>query len=763
MMMQLYWVRNIQVRCFSVALAALFCSLPALSLPCDETARGWRKATSKTGLAACAAGDNATSQLAMGVAAIEGAQFNDAVRYGRLAGQKLSKVRDYAAWIEASGQFGLKNYKAAIDALKPVWIVPYATPLTGKAAIIAARSLDENGESQNALALLRQFNLVLPQPAGEMLTASLLAKTGDTRAAAASYQRVYFDYPTSPEAAQASAFLRILSSQMGPKYPAPAASSFLDRIAKLLPASPGLARQDILIAGALLTNAEKELMRVRQGAADYFSRAHERSLAYLRVLKVSSAPADAERLYYISGAARKLNREEEMQHAVDELNRSHSTSKWRMEALVDAGYYYLRENRYNEYEPIYAACADSFPAEPKAAFCHWKVVWSSYLRHRNDANTLLGDHLEKFPGSEKANAALYFLGRAEERRGDPGSAKALYQKAWDQFPNTYYALESHRRLADVKIAQAIPPAKTVEWLSGLRFPDKKSQIALQASPQAKWAMERGLVLESAGLTEFSELELRALVRKEGQSVPVAMFLAEMMQRQGLIDKGIRHIKGSVPGYLNLSMQETGETFWRLAFPIPFSEPLLRFCAKHEIDPFLMAGLIRQESEFNPTVISHAKAYGLTQVLPSTGRELSIKAGIRGFFPAMLFQPEINLNLGTLYIRQMLNSLENSVVETLAAYNAGRSRVIKWRTFGTFREPSEFIETVPFDETRDYIQSVIRNGEMYRQLYSKEKTQLMAKKEPLPAPLPVAAKKTTATAKATPKKNAKSKVQKRKNS
>ena len=118
------------------------------------------------------------------------------------------------------------------------------------------------------------------------------------------------------------------------------------------------------------------------------------------------------------------------------------------------------------------------------------------------------------------------------------------------------------------------------------------------------------------------------------------------------------------------------------------------------------------------------------------------------------------------MRMMMDSLDNSTVETLAAYNAGRTRVIKWRTFGQFREPSEFIETITFDETRDYVQSVIRNGELYRTLYSKEREQLLAMNDPIarelapePAPKPVS-KKSTRISKQKTTKNAKSKVQKR---
>ena len=99
---------------------------------------------------------------------------------------------------------------------------------------------------------------------------------------------------------------------------------------------------------------------------------------------------------------------------------------------------------------------------------------------------------------------------------------------------------------------------------------------------------------------------------------------------------------------------------------------------------MVAGLVRQESEFNPRVISPKKAYGLTQIVPSSGRQLARKAGIRGFSTSMLYQPSTNLQLGTTYLRSLLDQWGGKWEQTLASYNAGKSRVLEWITWGIFR-------------------------------------------------------------------------------
>ncbi|MGC4048509.1 MAG: lytic transglycosylase domain-containing protein [Paludibaculum sp.] len=129
--------------------------------------------------------------------------------------------------------------------------------------------------------------------------------------------------------------------------------------------------------------------------------------------------------------------------------------------------------------------------------------------------------------------------------------------------------------------------------------------------------------------------------------------------------------------------------------------------------------MRQESEFNPAAISVVKAIGLMQVMPPTGRELGRRVGLGVVRPNSLKIPDINLNIGTYYLQHQLAARNGSVEDTLAGYNAGPSRVPVWRTWWDFREPSEFVETIPFTQTREYVQIVMRNAEMYRRIYANE--------------------------------------------
>jgi soluble lytic murein transglycosylase len=173
------------------------------------------------------------------------------------------------------------------------------------------------------------------------------------------------------------------------------------------------------------------------------------------------------------------------------------------------------------------------------------------------------------------------------------------------------------------------------------------------------------------------------------------------------------------------MEAAPDRFWRVAFPMPYRESLESNSRSRALDPHIVAALIRQESEFDPKAISRARAYGLTQVLPATGRQLSRRAGMRSFTPAMLFEPEVNLKLGTIHLKTLLDQHEGSWEQTLAAYNAGKSRVSQWLTWGEYREPAEFIENIPFTETREYVQIVLRNADIYRRLYGASRSALDA--------------------------------------
>jgi len=227
------------------------------------------------------------------------------------------------------------------------------------------------------------------------------------------------------------------------------------------------------------------------------------------------------------------------------------------------------------------------------------------------------------------------------------------------------------------------------------------------------------------LDDWADSELRFGAKTDGQPHVIALELAEMAEARGAHDQGIRYIKSLAGGYLSIPFSAAPDKFWKLAFPMPFRSSLEANSRLRDLDPYMVAALIRQESEFNPMALSRAKAYGLTQVMPATGREISRKLGVARFNAKMLYEPELNLKLGTYYLRQMLNQLDGKWEATLAAYNAGKSRVDNWLTYAAFEEPAEFIESIPFTETRDYVQIVMRNADVYRRLYGPKQTAVLS--------------------------------------
>jgi soluble lytic murein transglycosylase len=154
----------------------------------------------------------------------------------------------------------------------------------------------------------------------------------------------------------------------------------------------------------------------------------------------------------------------------------------------------------------------------------------------------------------------------------------------------------------------------------------------------------------------------------------------------------------------------------LIYPVTARDTIVAESRKAGVEPALIAGLIRQESSFNPRATSPAGARGLMQVMPSVGQSIAPSAGISDWNPAMLYDPGVNIELGIRHLAPLLRGQPN-VARSLAAYNAGGSRVARWSTRRGAEDPEIFTERIPFQETRDYVKSVLRNREFYQALYS----------------------------------------------
>jgi len=714
------WVPTTPARWFKLSLALVLAvpagwSAPAPSL--QTLAANYRKTpnlktrTAVLHFASAHPRDQAgaLALLVLGATEIEQRQFGDALRHWQAAAKRLPRLADTTGYSMAVCQSELRDYAGTEASLQPVWEASPASQWVAPAVNLQVDSYLQLGQPAKAAALVERYLADLTTQQADLLLARAYDAQGNAAAAGAHYLKIYIEQPLSVEASDAEMV-------MG-RYPAPAPAVLLSRALKLIDGGDyARARKELTSLLPRLTGADLDVARVRMGAAQYLAGDYKPAREYLTSFHASTVESEAERMFYVAQSDRKLDQADEMAAELNQLSQAYPASGWRLQGLIAAANYYSAHNRKDDAEALYRTCEESFPNDARSGLCHWKIAWAAYLRDPASAVALLREHLTRYPDSDRVTAAVYFLGRIAESKQDLSAARAYYDQLIAAFPNSYYAMLARDRAVQPAVAGATKSAETMRFLAGFQFMKPRPPMSFVATQATRDRLERAHLLAGAGLDNYAESELRFGAKVDGQSQLMALELAALANERDAPDQGIRYIKRYAPGYLAMPLDTAPDKFWRLAFPLPYRHSIETYARERALDPYLIAALIRQESEFNPKAVSRSNARGLTQVLPGTGRELSRKLKIPRFRTAMLFSPDTNVNIGTYYLRALVDQLHGQWEPALASYNAGKSRVTGWLSAGNFQEPAEFVENIPFSETRQYVQTVLRNAEVYRRLY-----------------------------------------------
>jgi soluble lytic murein transglycosylase len=237
----------------------------------------------------------------------------------------------------------------------------------------------------------------------------------------------------------------------------------------------------------------------------------------------------------------------------------------------------------------------------------------------------------------------------------------------------------------------------------------------------------GLVraLTAAELYDEALQEVQYAQRVWGDSPQLQATSAWIRHRQGLgltaterftaLRGAITTMRRAYPQFLAAGGEHLPPEVLRIIFPLDFWPLITKYAKAHDLDPFLLAALMAQESTFTPEIRSAANAYGLMQVIPETGRTVARQLGIRRFSTSMLTVPETNVRIGTKYFKDMVDRF-GGVHYALAGYNAGPHRVIAWRQEAPGLTQDEFIDNIPFAETQAYVKRILGTAEDYRRLY-----------------------------------------------
>jgi len=585
------------------------------------------------------------------------------------------------------------------------------------AHLVYATALLEEGRAPEAAALLEKDRAPVRSDI-ELAIGRAYQAAGETRKAASAFRNLYFNLPTSFEADVAGTELRKLGIS----------GSIAER----------LTRADLLFKAKRYSDAAhdyRELINEDQvspeerpqvqlalaGALEKSGRSHD-ARQLLLAMGAQTADTEAERLYLLSETARSTSDEEAVQRTLNELRQFGPASPWLEQALLSAGNMYLLKRDYDRAIDYFRELQQRFPNGARASYAHWKATWLAFRQGRNDeARQGFENQIALYPDSAEIPAALYWRARLAEEEHNPAMARAFYQKLSDRFHNYYYAEFGRQRSKGLPSGGAVSQGSPAEPPPHYALLDRVSPLSTAGKitatdpPDDNLRVARARLLSNGGLADMAVRELQAAASQEGGSwAPPEM--ARVYQDGGRYDRGIEIMKRSTPNYFAVDIPDLPRPYWEALFPKAYWPDLRKYSVLNGLDPYLVASLIRQESEFNALAISRANAVGLMQLLPKTGKTVAKQVKLKGYSAPQLYTPAVNLELGTRYFREMVDKYNGQFEYALAAYNAGSDRVGDWLGQGHYRDPQEFVESIPFTETREYVQAILRNANVYRQLY-----------------------------------------------
>ena len=334
----------------------------------------------------------------------------------------------------------------------------------------------------------------------------------------------------------------------------------------------------------------------------------------------------------------------------------------------------------------------------------WRLAWLYYRNGDLPSASEAFSTLSKQSGNGPfGTAALYWQARISEKSGENDKARQTYRQITASAPESYYQSLSWRALQRLGDASEEP-----KWVVA-SSPQEADDPPI--APELVFHLSRARALGSLSLQHLAITELDELNRAATPSNRMRAFLMREYFKTGGYARSLQ-LANQLP-----SSRRDREPY---RYPLAFWQLIQQKAQQRGLDPYLVLALIRQESLFDARARSPAAALGLMQLLQPTAARVAKQIGIAVPTPDMLFDPDVNLTLGTQYLKDLLARYSNNRQKAIAAYNAGESAVDRWEKEISTDDIEEFVERIPYVETRGYVKLVLRNQQIYKSLYEIQK-------------------------------------------
>lgn len=551
-----------------------------------------------------------------------------------------------------------------------------------------------------------------------LLIAKAYEQSGDQTRSLSFYRRLYFYAPASIESTEAAASIARFNSTLAPataeeataraealygaKRYKEAADAYADAVARF-PQSVGAQSQ--LHRGIALANIKRT----------------PDAVAALDLIPTSAGETRAEAVYYIAQTYAQGRQWDMARKTLDDMRRTFSTSPWTVRALVRAGEVARDAKNTADGSYFFRTAVNSFPNAIEVAQAQFELAWFSHeAKNFQESARLLIEHLALYAdrNTDNRGRAGYWAARDSERAGKLAEARALYEAMQARYDANWYGYLAKQRLDTLKRNGSVASqAFTSDSLIGRAIANLQT-VSVADETAGSSELERVTKadqLTNIGFDDWGIGELEKALQTAPDSPLINLSLAKIYRTRDDNVRALNLLKKSFPDYAQMKPEEMTKEQWDVFYPLAYWDIIAQESRARKLDPYQVAGLIRQESVFITRASSAARAFGLMQLLVPTGKLTAKKYGVdREVTSESLYEPRLNIQLGTAYLRDQIDKY-GRIEYVAAAYNAGPGRVVQWRASLPL-ELDEWTEAIPFKETRGYVQGVVRNGLQYKRLY-----------------------------------------------
>jgi soluble lytic murein transglycosylase len=360
------------------------------------------------------------------------------------------------------------------------------------------------------------------------------------------------------------------------------------------------------------------------------------------------------------------------------------------------------------------------PASQRAE-AQWREGWVLYRTGRYHGAIEVWQQIVDQRDSEFEPQALYWIARSHGRNGRARS-RDLFQVLCKRYPYTYYCQLAQGQ-TDLSMVASSDTVKTVEQpavmpvadpspVETIEEPVRQGESRREIEQQP--AYQRAVELRTLGLEQEAARELAALTDRYSQDPNVLTALSMLLNEVGAYHHALRLVRARFRDRLERTGGPVADGLWNVAYPTGLLRAI-KTQGVEGVDPFLVAAIIREESQYDRQAVSRVGAIGLMQIMPATANAVAQRHRLPGVVREDLFDQDTNIQIGVRYVQQLLTQFSGNMVQTIAAYNAGPIAVESWATVYRGRSEDEFVELIPFQETRQYVKRVLRSYKEYVRL------------------------------------------------